>query len=491
MILRWLVQSNAYYDSVHLMRVSEELARRPGVVRAAAVMATPLNLDLLAGDDLLPAETPARPDDLLIAVLGEDEASADQALAQAEAMLSARQPAGWSLEGQAARPLRTLEQAATLAGCDLAVIAVPGPYAAAEAFAALRAGMHVFLFSDNVPLQEEVRLKRLAAERDLLMMGPDCGTAIIGGIGLGFANRVQRGPVGIVGASGTGVQQLCCLLDHSGVGIALAVGTGGRDLSAAVGGSMTRRALWALEADDTVDIIALISKPADPDTSHRLQRELLNLQKPAVICLLGEKPPDAGAVRYAATITDTARLIVGAVGGRKRGGWRSRPGGRGRPEWRPSETPRGEWVYGLFAGGTLCAEAAQVLDGMDVPHHLVDLGADEFTRGRPHPIIDPRLRAAMLADLAREEGVGAVLLDVILGDLAHPDPAGALAPALEQLRSSRVEAPLLVIAALVGTRHDPQGLEEQRSTLERAGVQVFASNAQAATAAGKAVRGEA
>jgi FdrA protein len=288
-----------------LMRVSEALASLSGVVRAAAVMATPLNVDLLADDGLLPPDVQASPEDLLVAVLGEDEASAERALAQVDALLTVQT---WPTEGPGYRAgSEPLFQARTLdgaAGANLAVVAVPGPYAATEALAALRAGLHVFLFSDNVPLEEEVRLKRLAEERDLLMMGPDCGTAIIGGVGLGFANRVERGPVGIVGASGTGIQELCCLLDAAGVGIAQAIGTGGRDLSHAVGGSMTRRAIWALEAEEDVEIIAVISKPPDPAVARRLQGELLNLHKPAVVCLLGDREatfestdPEAGPLR--------------------------------------------------------------------------------------------------------------------------------------------------------------------------------------------------
>lgn len=488
MILRWFVRPNAYYDSMKLMRVSEALAQQPGVIRAAAVMATPLNMDLLADDGLLPESEPtgppevqATPEDLLVAVLGEDETSADEALAQLDALLTVRPESGDQI-GQPKPPLRTLEQAPD--GANLAVIAVPGPYAAAEAYAALRAGLHVFLFSDNVPLEDEVRLKELAAEKDLLMMGPDCGTAIIGGAGLGFANRVKRGPVGIVGASGTGIQQLCCLLDQAGIGIAQAIGTGGRDLSDAVGGSMTRRAIWMLEADDEVQVIAVISKPPDPNTARRLQQELLGLQKPAVVCLLGEDHPDAGPVRYARNLTDMAMIVYEMLGMVDPGAQPLR-----QPRPKSGDTPRGNRVYGLYAGGTLCSEAAQVLDAIGVPHHLLDLGADQYTQGRAHPILDPRLRTSMLEDLVGREDVGSVLIDVILGDLAHPDPAGAVAPALEQFHLQPRGIRPLLVAALIGTRGDPQGLEEQRETLERAGAKVLFSNAQAASVAAHIIAG--
>jgi FdrA protein len=468
--LRWSHRPNTYHDSIKLLRVSEALAAEPGVVRAAAVMATPLNVDLLADDGLLPAGLALSSDDLLVAVLGEDLAASEAAMARVDDLLRVRR----TDEMVEALPARTVEASAALLGASVAVIGVPGPSAAAEAFAALRSGLHVFLFSDNVSVNDEVRLKTLAAELDLLMMGPDCGTAILGGVGLGFANRVERGPVGIVGASGTGIQQVCCLLDAAGVGIAQAIGTGGRDLSAAVGGSMTRRGLKMLEASRDVEIIAVISKPADAETARVLHEEMAALSKPVVACLLGEARRSEGSVRYAKTLTVAARDLVAPA--------------RGELSLRRTVTSqfrRPGRVYGFFTGGTLCTEAAQALDEQGVAHHLIDLGADEYTRGRAHPIIDPRLRTSMLSDLRERDDVAVVLLDVVLGDLAHPDPAGALLPGIEALRSGS-DAP--VVATLVGARRDPQGLQTQTETLVEAGVLIFSSNAEAAHYAGSLVR---
>ncbi|HEX6509630.1 MAG TPA: FdrA family protein [Chloroflexota bacterium] len=476
MALRWVVRPNAYYDSVKLMRVSDTLSGLDGVERAAAVMATPLNRDLLADDGLLPPEVEAAPDDLLVAVLGRDEQAAGDALARLDDLLQLRRRQTDS-EETLAPP--TIEAALDVAASNLAVIAVPGPYAAAEAFAALRRNLHVFLFSDNVPLAEEIRLKRLAAELDLLMMGPDCGTAIIGGVGLGFANRVERGPVGIVGASGTGIQQVSSLLDAAGIGIAQAIGTGGRDLSSKVGGSMTRRAVAALKADSTVEIVVVISKPADERTALRLHRDLLKLRKPAVVCLLGTELQDEGTIRYADNLTEAAS-VVADIAGAPTDAWRG-------PEYRGRRGDTGLKVYGLFSGGTLCTEAARALDAMDARHSMLDLGADEYTQGRAHPMIDPRLRASMIADLRGQDDAGAVLLDVVLGDLAHPDPAGVLLPALAELDASRTGSSPRAFVSLIGTRRDPQGLAEQRAKLEDAGALVFASNVEAARAAGRAI----
>ena len=437
-VLRWVIRPNTYHDSVKLMRLSEALSSQPGVLRAAAVMATPLNVDLLADDGLLPPDLSITPDDLLVAVLADHEDAAAEALTQIEALLAPREVT----ENGPAATSRTIEDAA----------------ARTEA---------------------EVALKTLATERDLLMMGPDCGTSILGGIGLGFANRVELGPVGIVGASGTGIQQVCCLLDGSGIGVAQAIGTGGRDLSAEVDGAMTRKALRLLQEDDAVKVILLISKPAGAGVADALHQDLRASTKPVIACLLGTRREPEGAVRYAGTLTYAAEMAARMLG---------LPFVLPDDDAAQAQRPPGfhSRVYGLFSGGTLSSEAAQVLDALGVPHTLVDLGADRYTRGRAHPMIDPRFRASLVPDTGRHGDAGAVLLDVVLGDLAHPDPAGALLPAIEELRST---TDLPVLAVLVGTRRDPQGLARQRELLEDAGVRVFASNARAAAAAGAIVGG--
>jgi FdrA protein len=242
---------------------------------------------------------------------------------------------------------------------------------------------------------------------------------------------------------------------------------------------MTRRALRLLEEDDRVGVIVLISKPGDAAVMEGLHAQLRGNRKPVIACLLGHTREPEGAVRYANTLTDAAAMAAEARGvspapdDGDKADVRHHPGFHSR-------------VYGLFAGGTLCSEAAQVLDGMGVPNTLIDLGADRYTRGRAHPMIDPRFRASLLPDVGRHGDAGALLLDIILGDLAHLDPAGALLPALEELRAT---AALPVLAVLVGTERDPQGLRRQREILEDAGVHVFASNARAAASAGELVGG--
>src|SRR5256714_2013563 len=309
------------------------------------------------------------------------------------------------------------------------------------------------LFSDNVPVAQEVLLKERAAERGLLVMGPDCGTAVLGGVGLGFANVVPPGPVGLVAASGTGAQQVMCLLDAAGVGVSHCLGVGGRDLSAAVAGRSTIAALDALDADPVTDLIVLVSKPADPEVAARVGKHAAALRTPVVSALLGPGQPD---------LTAAVERVLDALG-RAVPSW---------PSWRPaSVTPSGPGlVHGLFAGGTLRDEAAGIIGERG---RLVDLGADEYTLGRPHPMIDNTLRLEQFAAAAADPSCGVLLLDVVLGYAADPDPAATLAPAI-------ATCGVPAVVALIGTVGDPQGLPRQAEALRDAGATVFLSNAEAA-----------
>lgn len=483
MALAVAVHPRAYHDSVTLMQVSAALAAAPGVEAAAVVMATPLNRDYLRDSGLLDAAAEgAAPDDLVIAVRAATAEQAAAAQARALALLSggARDTAPG-----APQPPRSLTAARRrLPDASLALVSVPGPYAAGEARQALGAGLDVFLFSDNVPVEDEVVLKRLADERGLLVMGPECGTAILDGVGLGFANRVRRGSVGLVGASGTGLQEISVLLHRWDGGVSQAIGTGGRDLSAAVGGLATRAALRRLAADPHTETIGLISKPPSEAVARAALGWLVAGGKPAVACFLGvdlaESPPPGVAVAH--TLEETA--------------WRALGRGGAPPALAPGLSeeaaaaavrlaPGQRVVAGLFSGGTLCGEAALVL-GDRVPTRFVDLGEAEYTVGRPHPIIDPTLRAQHLLALAADPAVAVVLLDVVLGYGAHPDPAGALAGPIGEARAlaERGGRYLPVVAYLCGTDDDPQGRAAQTATLRQAGALLAETNAMAARLAG-------
>jgi FdrA protein len=439
---RVIVRRGAYYDSVTLMLVSQAAGASVG-------MATPLNLALLA-DQGFTVDEDVGPNDLVIAVRADD---IDAVVAAVERELSAKAPAS---SGPAERPAaHSLASAARRdPELSLAFLSIPGDHVAYEAASALAAGMHVFCFSDGVSLEVEAQLKRQALKRGLLFMGADCGTAILDGVALGFANAVERGPVGVVGASGTGIQEVSCLLDAAGVGVSHAIGVGGRDLSAEVGGLMMRRGLELLAADEDTRAIVAISKPPDAAVAAAIQEAAEATGKPVVL-------------GFELTLEDAAARAAELVGG-------SLPAF----EARLRRAPRPGEVRGLYSGGTLCGEAA-VIVGRGT---FTDFGADEYTQGRAHPMIDPSLRLEHVAAAARDPKVSVLLLDVVLGYGAHPDPAGELAPVIADLDRH-------VIVALCGAAGDPQGLDAQRERLEAAGAVVTRSNAHAARLAKEASGG--
>jgi FdrA protein len=459
-----LVRKHAYVDSVSLLQVTAEVLAAAHVEDAAVVMATELNREVLRDSNLLVGDAlSAGINDLVIAVRGTDESAARAAIEQAEALLTRRRTASTSETAAAPRSLRSAHRAAPHA--NLAVISVPGPYAAAEARQALADGLNVFLFSDNVDVQDEVDLKRTAAERGLLVMGPDCGTAILNGFGLGFANVVRRGSVGIVGASGTGIQEVASLVHQAGHGISHAIGTGSRDLHAAIGGVTTLQAIGLLRHDTATETIVLISKPSDAAVASRVLQALAATHKPAVACLQGFEANPPSGVQVAGTLEEAASLATGVAP---------------KHEERPGAKAHGLQVRGLFCGGTLAHEVRMIL-GETVAHEVIDFGDDQYTRGRAHPMIDPTLRNDAIRQAAREPGVGVILLDFILGLAAHADPVGAALPAITAACVDGRD--VSVLAHVVGTDEDPQGLATQVSRLRSAGVEVFASNAAAARAA--------
>jgi FdrA protein len=465
-------RSGSYADSVTLMQVSRQVNAVAGVDAALVAMGTPLNLDLARS---MGFDAPAHvaTDDLLIAVRARDESTLAAALTAAADALAARPVSAGAAPGVAAP--RTVGSAAR-DDAGLALISVPGQHAFTEAMDALDAGCDVMIFSDNVPIEQEIRLKEVGAERGLLVLGPDCGTAVIAGVGLGFSHSVEPGPVGIVAASGTGCQQLLCLLDAAGVGVSAALGVGGRDLSAQVGGRSTIAALAALDADPRTELIVVVSKPPAAEVARSI-RELASTRETQVqLAFVGEGQDD---------LTAAAEAAIRALGTQVPQ-WPSWPG-------RPTPPRQGD-LRGLFAGGTLCDEAmviaAERLGAVysniaprpewriaPTPrrpgHVLLDFGDDELTAGRPHPMIDQSLRLERLADEAADPRTAAILLDVVLGHGAHPDPAGELAPVI-------AAAGPPVVVSLIAAKADPQDLHAQAGLLRQAGAHVFTSNAQAA-----------
>jgi succinyl-CoA synthetase alpha subunit len=378
------------------------------------------------------------------------------------------------------------------------LISVPGEFAAAEARKALRRGLHVMIFSDNVALADEVALKSEAREAGLLLMGPDCGTAIVNGVPLAFANAVPRGPIGLIGASGTGMQEISCLIAQGGGGISQAIGAGGRDLSPAVGGITTLMALEALDADPDTTHIVLVSKPPSAEVAARVMARIGASGKTFTVCFIGAEAFDLPANAVLATTLKAAaeNALAGAgIDAEIGAGFDT----SGESLVRRKGRAAGGRVVGLFAGGTLAAEAqvvfreagqavasnapipgvaklAETNGGPTGGHAMIDLGADEHTQGRPHPMIDPSVRDKALHDALADPGVAVVLLDLVLGFGAHGDPAGHLAQTLE----GRPDGGPVIVASVTGTEADPQPRAAQVATLEAAGVLVAPSNAQAA-----------
>jgi FdrA protein len=470
------VIANRYVDSVRLMSAAQTARGRDDVRGCEAVTGTPANLELLAARGI---EATAGPSDIVIAVDGDDPAAALDAV---EGALTAS--SGGDTGAALLDPPRSLPSAVRrLRGeANLALISVPGEYATLEAHRALGQDLHVFLFSDHVPLADELALKRRGAERGRLVMGPGCGTAMLGQVGLGFANVVRSGSVGIVAAAGTGAQEVAVLLDRAGVGVSHIVGVGGRDLSEEIGGIMFREGMRMLAADDATDTLLLVSKPP----AESVVRALGDVDvggKRVVAALVGW---DGGDAPFEVHTTLDAGAFAAA--------------GAEAPAVEALEAqvdagPGGRRVLGLFSGGSLAHEAVCLLEPVlgpvggnaghgdgDDGHAVFDLGEEEYTQGRPHPMVDLEVRLGFLRERAAREDVGCVLLDVVLGHGAHPDPAGGLAEALAALSGERA-----VIAHVCGTDLDPQDASAQERTLRDAGVIVAPTSAIAARLAIRAV----
>jgi FdrA protein len=501
------VHRDTYLDSLLLMATTVTMDECPGVSWAGAVMANPRGLEALAGagfstDDLDGLDA----NDLVLAAAADDEETLEAALdAGREAAFAERGPAAAGTAGETP-PDDLAEAVRRDPEVSVAVVSVPGEYAALEAHHALTAGLHVLLFSDNVPVEQEVELKDRALRLGRLVMGPGAGTAVLAGTGLGFANVLTARPragvrgVGVVAAAGTGAQEVSTLLDRWDVPVTQVIGVGGRDLTARVGGRMAAAAVRALDADPATGVVLLVSKPPAPDVAASVLTQCRETPMVAVYLGLdgsGSPSADPGSVRLAATLESGARAAAELAGGKVPS---LCTGLRERVAAAAAELPADRRsIRGLFSGGTLCYEAQYVLEqvlgpvwsneplrpewGLPAPGSapvLLDLGAEEFTLGRPHPMIDPSTRLDLLRETAADPKVAVVLLDVVLGHGSADDPAGPLASVAAEIRS---EGGPRVIAYLLGTEADPQPYSAQRARLEEAGVLVAETNARAAHAA--------
>ena len=497
-----LVKENSYHDSVTLMSLSSKVLSMDGILEAVVAMGTDMNKELLRNVGLATDESEAAGNnDLIIAVAADDRDSYDEAIRRVEELLSSNR--GDRTKG-VEKEYRTIKEAIDDVDANIAVISVPGMYAAREARIALENDLHVMLFSDNVGIEDERKLKELGREKGLLVMGPDCGTASINNIGLCFANEVRQGNIGIIGASGTGMQEIMVQIHRHGGGISQAIGTGGRDLHKEIGGIMMIEGLKALSKDDDTEVIVLVSKPPAKEVEEKILREVENTDKPVVICFLdGNQENDSDKdVAFVHTLYDAARMAIELSG--IEGNMHEVVGDVFAKVMESKKRFKGSQTYfrGLYGGGTLCTEALSItrgsFDGIrsnvaerneevleDIHDYtgniLLDLGEDEFTAGRPHPMIDPTLRNARIVEEAKDQEVGVILLDFVLGYGAHEDPVGITLKSIDEARDiAKAEGREIVFVAYIcGTDMDVQDYRKQRQILEKNEVIVADSNVEA------------
>ncbi|MCK5683958.1 acyl-CoA synthetase FdrA [bacterium] len=479
------IRKNEYYDSVSLMLISKRLSGLENFDDCSLMMGTTHNIDILknAGYKFDNTES-ITPNDLIIAVSSGEENPLKKITDEMELIEQEKN----SQMGDEFRPSTITSALKSNPDMNFVLISVPGEHAAYEAQLALDSGLHVMLFSDNVTVEEEVSLKKSAREKGLLMMGPDCGTAIINGLPLGFANVVKKGKIGIVGASGTGIQEISAIIGRFGGGITHAIGLGGRDLKEGVGGIMMEMGIDALMQDDETEIIVLCSKPPAHDIADKIIKKVENSKKPVIINFLGDSREDKNGIVFCKTLEDTGLKALELAG---------------------IKTDivdvvhkdidlKGKFFTGLYTGGTLTAETLIILSEDDHKiygnvqknpelyvsgwktvkgHNLIDLGEDEFTKGKPHPMIDPSERNNLLVREAKNPDVGVVIMDFVLGFGSHMDPVGAMEKGIFEAR--KIDPDMILMASITGTHEDPQNFNEQKKKLEDYGVLYFNTNAEA------------
>lgn len=501
------IKENAYYDSVTLMVISSKITSIDGIENAAVMMGTDHNKQLMKNSGLLlPENEKVGTSDMIIGILAENQEAIDKALELVNEELDNKKSG--SSKGEVR--VKTLDAAINrMPGANFTVISVPGKYAKNEAMKALDNGLHVLLFSDNVSLEEEIELKNKAIEKGLLMMGPDCGTTIINGTALGFANGVNRGNIGMVAAAGTGLQEVTCIVDKLGGGISQALGTGGRDLSDEIGGKMMLQCLNALATDEETEVIVLMSKPPSPAVMEKVLNVVKDIKKPVITCFLGGDVAlvkSCGAIP-AETLEDAAAAAVRVAQGKKPENLFFTVEDEEVRKIVNRETSKfkdkQKYIRGLYSGGTLCNEGTLIMKEtigdvysnvplkeelelkdmeQSVENTFLDMGEDYFTDGLPHPMIDTRLRFERIKKEGQDSEVAVILLDIVLGYGCHEDPAGALLPAITKAKESAAKEGryISVVASICGTDKDPQNRKEQEKKLIDAGVVVMPSNAQAA-----------
>ena len=521
-VVKNLVKKSFFRDSLQLMRLSEEVKKFPGILDAAVLMATDTNKEILQKLGLLTSEgEKASKDDMILAVKAEDESAADEALKEIEDMLMKVPTAAVP---EAERICYSVDSALeAMPDANFAIVSVPGEYAKDVVMDLLKRDIHVHVFSDHVPIKDEVEMKKFASERGLLVLGPGAGTSIINGKAIAFANVVRRGNVGIVAAAGTGLQEVSVLLDRIGLGVSQALGIGGNDVKKEVGGIMAIDCIRALEADRKTKLIMVVAKPPDREVMRKITKVITEeTTKPFVICFqsLREYKPPKKLARRVKAVRGLHAAVIQAVK-------LSKPKAVQKAHKRISMKPRElralamklskklkstqKYIRALYTGGTLMYEAMLIYRELignvysnaplsskyklpdphkSLKHSVIDLGEEEFTAGRPHPMIDPTIRKLRLIEEAKDPSVAVILMDFMLGYGSHEDPAGAMIDSIEEATRIAEEdgRNLIILGHVCGTRKDPQSLVEQERKLKKIGVQLFPSNALAVIASALIVK---
>lgn len=509
MFKKTIVRKKNYYDSVTLMSLTAKIKKEPGVEQVVIAMATEMNIEILENTGLITEEVSScTPNDLVIAIQCEKEEDYSQILEKIDVGLKPKDEEGGEKK---AVQYKTIDAACKKEEFNVAVISVPGAYAAYEAKKALENNLHVMLFSDNVTVEEEISLKTLAREKGLLVMGPDCGTAVLNNIGLCFANANVKGNIGIVAASGTGLQEVCVVIDELGGGLSQAIGVGGRDLSEKVGGIMMIEGIKALNEDENTEVILLVSKPPYPSVQEKIMNVLESVKKPVVICFIdGKKDESHPQYHYEVELASAARKTCELAGVDLSKNEESSKTSVSSLKYNFVESQK--YLRGLFCGGTLCSEALSIVRNYEdvisnvakkehekmkdpftsVGNTLVDLGDDVFTNGKPHPMIEPSIRLDRIIQEAKDKEVKVILMDFEIGYGSNNDPAGVTVPAIIEAKeiAAKDGREIAFVGYVQGSSKDKQNKEEQIKKLEEVGVIMAPTNAQAVRLAVSIQKGE-
>lgn len=504
MLLINRIIKHTYFDSATLMLVSSKIALSLDSSKDIAVMmGSQMNKEVLKHSGLLNEDGEmAGAGDIIIAARVENEEKFELIFKQIHEQLQSKVSIKNEDEKQYLSVEGVLKEHNDI---DFAVVSLPGEYAAREVKKLLKQNINVLLFSDNVSLEDEIELKQLAIERDLLMMGPDCGTAMINGVGLGFSNKVKKGDIGVVAASGTGLQEFVCLVSNEGFGISDAYGTGGRDLSDDVGGKMMLQCLKRLKHDDDTDVIVILSKPPSVEVGRNVLEYLKDSSKKVYVCFLGLDSniwkKEYGTIVFCHTITQLADRVIQDKNPDYIGEDFNRKYKNLIEEKRSGLHEEQKYIRGLYCGGTLASEAVIAIQrefhkvysnvlkdefriGRFEPskrHSIIDLGDDEFTKGKVHPMIDPSLRWDRLCEEVSDSTVAVVLLDLEIGYGSHKDPASILVQEVKNANkiTEKKGRQITFICSICGSVLDEQGYFEQEKKLTEAGVIITRSNDEA------------